>query len=310
MNERRRDRRFPVEAAAVLKIGKKPLTASVTNVSFHGLSLRVDDPPPLRQLVQVELELPNGKPFSAHAMVVHVDGARVGLEFFGRTSNADWDEFVQGLVRVSLLPPDPAAVVRPPPRPPPAAPPSRRSAELVQQAARAPQAPAGLPQALPLQAPAGPPHAPGAPPPLPPPLPPGRSQPGLPAQPPALPALPAPKAQYLGPDRRRAPRVDLRLELRLRTSRSIHTAFTTTVSMLGATVIVSDGQVASGEQVILNLIQPGTSFSFRRDGVVRSVGAADGGHMLGIEFLPLDPMREVLFAEFMNTAYSAFHPGS
>ncbi len=299
MNERRRDRRFPVEAAAVLKIGKKPLTASVTNVSFHGLSLRVEDPPPLRQLVQVELELPNGKPFSAHAMVVHVEGARVGLEFFGRTSNADWDEFVQGLVRVSLLPPDPAAVVRPPPRPPPAAPPSRRSAELAQQAAPPPQASPGPPQ--------GPP---GAPPPLPPPLPPGRSQPGLPAQPPAPPAVPAPKAQYLGPDRRRAPRVDLRLELRLRTSRSIHTAFTTTVSMLGATVLVPDGQVASGEQVILNLIQPGTSFSFRRDGVVRSVGAAEGGYVLGVEFLPLDPMREVLFAEFMNTAYSAFHPGS
>lgn len=287
-----------MEAAAVLKIGKKPLAASVTNVSFHGLSLRMDEAPPLRQLVQVEMELPTGKPFSAHAMVVHAEGARVGLEFFGRTSNADWDEFVQGLVRVSLLPPDPnAAAVRPPPRPPPAAPPSRRSAELAH------------------QAPPGPPQV-GAAPPLPPPLPPGRSQPGIPAHapppPPASPPVqpPAPKAPYLGPDRRRAPRVDLRLELRLRTSRSIHTAFTTTVSMLGATVLVSDGQVASGEQVILNLIQPGTSFSFRRDGVVRTVGPTDGGFVLGIEFLPLDPMREVLFAEFMNTAYAAFHPGS
>lgn len=105
----------------------------------------------------------------------------------------------------------------------------------------------------------------------------------------------------------------MQLELRLRTPRSIHTAQTADVSMLGATLIVSDLQAQTGEPVIVNLIQPGTSFSFRRDGVLRridAVPAAEGSWShAGVEFGPLDPTRELLFAEFMNTAYATLKGG-
>jgi hypothetical protein len=105
-------------------------------------------------------------------------------------------------------------------------------------------------------------------------------------------------------------RIRMQLELRLRTPRSIHTAYTYDVSMLGATLTVADLQGQEGEPVILNLIQPGTSFSFRRDGVLKTVRAAEGNWVyVGVEFSPLDPMREVLFAEFMNSAWAATQTG-
>jgi hypothetical protein len=316
MNERRRDRRFHLDTQAVLKVGKKPLSGTVLNVSFHGLAVKIDDsPPPLRQLVQVELSLPSGAPFSAHCSVIRVDGPVVGLEFFGRSSNPDWDELVQGLSRASVLPPSPMTSMptpgpgfggalpappqggslplplplpsapgndRPAPRPPPAPPPSRR----------------GPPQ------PPAPPPAPSAADWPAPPLPPAPPPPPAPAPPPRPPPEP-----YNGAERRRAPRVDMRLELRLRTARSIHTAFTSSVSMTGVTVVLHEGEVAEGETIILNLIQPGTSFSFRRDGIVRRVIVVGGTRHLGVEFSSLDAMREVLFAEFMNSAYSTLHPG-
>lgn len=306
MNERRRDRRFHLDTQAVLKVGKKPLSGTVLNVSFHGLAVKIDDdaaPPPLRQLVQVELSLPSGAPFSAHCMVIRVDGPVVGIEFFGRTSNPEWDELVQGLSRASVLPPSPMPTLaqppippspgndRPGPRPPPAPPPSRRGPSP------GPPGPPPAPPAPP-QRPAPPLAAPPAPPPQP---------PAPPPQPPAPP--PRPVEPYNGAERRRAPRVDMRLELRLRTTRSIHTAFTSSVSMTGVTVLLPEGEVSEGESIIINLIQPGTSFSFRRDGVVRRVIVVGGTRHLGVEFSALDPMREVLFAEFMNTAYSTLHPG-
>lgn len=104
----------------------------------------------------------------------------------------------------------------------------------------------------------------------------------------------------------------MQLELRLRTPRSIHTAHTADVSMLGATIIVPDQQAQLGETVIVNLIQPGTSFSFKRDGVVKRISAVQGpwSHV-GVEFTMLEPVREVLFAEFMNTAYATLKgPGA
>ena len=80
--------------------------------------------------------------------------------------------------------------------------------------------------------------------------------------------------------------------------------------MLGATLAVLDIQAQIGEPVILNLIQPGTSFSFRRDGVVRRIVPIEGSWShVGVEFAPLEPVREVLFAEFMNTAYAALKGG-
>lgn len=266
MNERRRDRRFVVDLPVTMKVGKKTLSGRVINVSFNGLGIQVDDPPGLRQLVQLELDLP-GQPerFAAHTMVVHAGGSSVGLEFFGRGTKPVWDEFPQSLTRTSLVPPAMPPMASPPPGRPPVAPPLP-----------------SRPQVSPSVAP------PTATPP---------------------PAAPMPRGPYTGPERRRAPRVAMRIELRLRTPRSIHAAYTADISMLGATLLVEDPQAALGEAVIVNLIQPGTSFSFRRDGIVKRVQPIDARWAsVAVEFAPLEPMREMLFADFMNTAYATLQP--
>ena len=75
--------------------------------------------------------------------------------------------------------------------------------------------------------------------------------------------------------------------------------------MLSAGILLQESQITQGDQVIEHLIQPGTSFSFRRDGSVKRITNLDGGWVhVGIEFTPLEPMREVLFADFMNVAYA------
>jgi len=290
MNERRRDKRLNVELPVTLKVGKKPLFGSTVNVSFHGLSVTVDDPPPIRQLVQVELDLTTGKTFAAHMMVVHVSDKTIGLEFFGRSNNPDWDDFVQGAMRQPATNPNMSG---PPPMP-------TTNPNIVS----IPRAP-NIGVIAPVGALAGPlsknqlgtsPNVavPGG-------------FPGTPARGVSAVARPsAPQGPYAGPERRRAPRIGMKLELRLRTLRSIHTAFTSDVSMIGATVLVSDLQAGIGETLIVNLIQPGTSFSFRRDGTLKWARSLEAPWtQIGVEFSGLEQMREMLFAEFMNTAFAA-----
>jgi hypothetical protein len=251
MSERRKERRVPIEAPIVLKIGKRAVVATTRDVSYRGLYVSLNELPGLRQLVQIEFELPGeARPFTAHAMVIrHGESpSGIGLEFFGSTSHPEWDGYVQNIMRqppaamprVSVAPPAPAQRISVPPP---------------------------LPNARPSYSPPGP---------------------------------------YQGPERRRAPRIVMRLELRLRTPRSIHAAHTTDISMAGVCVVSTDVQAGIGEQVIVNLIQPGTSFSFRRDGVLQRLVPKDGGWQhVAIEFSPLDGMKEVLFAEFMNRAWAA-----
>ena len=266
MNERRRDRRNPVEIPVIVKMGKKALAATTVNVSFKGICLKLDNPPPVRNLVQLEIDLPSAR-LSGHAMVVHVSENMVGMEFFGRGLGQEWDDHVQSIGRTSLgPPPGGGSPSMPPPLP------------------AMPAVPVPTTPARPITAPvvATPPPPTG----------------------PTSPQLSAGGA-FAGAERRRAPRIPLRLELRLRTPRSIHSGYTTEVSMLSAGMLVQDIQIAMGEPVIVNLIQPGTSFSFRRDGVVKRQTPLEGGWThVGIEFSALEPMREVLFADFMNVAFA------
>ena len=270
MNERRRDRRHPVELPVIMKVGKKTFPGFSVNVSFKGLLVKADELPTVRQLVQLEMPLGSDN-FSAHAMVVHVAAGLVGLEFFGRTNNPAWDEFVQGLGRQPTGG-TPAAGI-------PIAPTTNPNVQIPAYAAHAsarPPAPQGTP-AIPTNISVPPPRLGGR----------------------------TGQAPYAGPERRRAPRIAMQLELRLRTTRSIHTAYTTDVSMLSAGVLLSELTSPIGEPVILNLIQPGTNFSFRRDGVIKRITPVDAQWThIGIEFAPLEPMREVLFADFMNSAYA------
>jgi len=58
---------------AVLLRGGREVSLLTGDVSFRGLFLRTDDPPPLRQLLQVKLKLPpENDELVAHAMAVFV----------------------------------------------------------------------------------------------------------------------------------------------------------------------------------------------------------------------------------------------
>ncbi|HTJ81352.1 MAG TPA: PilZ domain-containing protein [Polyangiaceae bacterium] len=279
MNEKRRDRRFPVELPMTLKVGKKSISGFTVNASFKGLLVRADDPPGVRQLVQLDLQLPSGEAFNAHMQVIHSGNGVAGLEFFGRSNNPKWDEFVQALTRQAGGTPAGGVSIAP------------QAGPSVQPGQSLP--PPGQSMPAPQRSSMAPPVA-------------GASASPPPGQPPqGQTRRSGPTGAYAGPERRRAPRISMQLELRLRTPRSIHTAFTTDVSMLSAGLMVPEWTSGIGEQVIVNLIQPGTSFSFRRDGIVKRITPVDGTWThVGVEFAALEQMREVLFADFMNSAYA------
>jgi hypothetical protein len=93
-------------------MGKAPNIVELltNNVSFRGVFIRTDAPPALRQLVRIELILPNKQSVVAHAMVVHVakrpegtpkgEGAvpGIGVQFWGPIDNArEWQAFIHEL---------------------------------------------------------------------------------------------------------------------------------------------------------------------------------------------------------------------
>jgi len=110
VTENRREGRYPARIVARLGKGSQAVELLTNNVSFRGVFVRTDAPPALRQLVRVELVLPNKQVVVAHAMVVHIakrpDGAPkgegavpgVGLQFWGPIDNAkEWQAFIHDL---------------------------------------------------------------------------------------------------------------------------------------------------------------------------------------------------------------------
>jgi hypothetical protein len=274
----RKEPRLRVQVPVSLSIGKKTLHASTEDVSYHGLYVAIDDDlPPLRQLVKVEIQLRGGaETFTPHATVVrHGDdyGKKgVGLELFGRTESQAWDAFVREAQQSPVAPSYPSA---PPPLPP------------VQ-----PGVPAGF----------GPPPMPA-----PPYLPQAQAAPiihGLSDKPP--PMAPPVAPPYAGANRRRHARFSLPIEIRVRTSRSIHTAVGIDASLGGLSLCAADLALSIGETIVLNLAQPGTPLSFRVEAIVRRTLPAPhpGTFGYGVEFSGLDDARQTVLQDFFDTAVS------
>ena len=100
-DENRREGRFPARIVARVVRRGETIELLTNDVSFKGVFLRTDAPPALRQLVRVQLVLPNGDTAAGHAMVVHVvppngDGIPgVGLQFWGpMESGKSWQDFI------------------------------------------------------------------------------------------------------------------------------------------------------------------------------------------------------------------------
>jgi Tfp pilus assembly protein PilZ len=101
---RRRDERFRVQIPIRLKQGARILELVTENVSYRGLFVCTDSPPPLRQLVRIEALLPpEDVRFVSHGMSVFVVApaeatdhpAGAGLQFYGMgDERRSWEKFV------------------------------------------------------------------------------------------------------------------------------------------------------------------------------------------------------------------------
>jgi Tfp pilus assembly protein PilZ len=107
--EKRRDRRYRYQMPAVLVRGTREVALLTGDVGYRGLFLRTDDPPPLRQLLQVKLRLPPAEDeLTVHAMAVFVvpPGATdrapgVGLQLYAVSgeTRARWERFVMWVAK-------------------------------------------------------------------------------------------------------------------------------------------------------------------------------------------------------------------
>lgn len=80
---------------------------STRDISFSGISVLAQDPPPLRSFINFKIQLPNGELMSLHGMAVYVaepgpdpDTPRIcGVHLYGNGDAvlAQWEQFVSGV---------------------------------------------------------------------------------------------------------------------------------------------------------------------------------------------------------------------
>jgi Tfp pilus assembly protein PilZ len=103
---RRRDARYSIQFPVQIVHAKRPLSLVTQDVSEGGIFAATDTPPPLMQLVHVQLVLPiGGRALSAHGMTVHVvlpknEAGRVpgiGVQFYAldRSTRDAWEGFTR-----------------------------------------------------------------------------------------------------------------------------------------------------------------------------------------------------------------------
>lgn len=99
----RRETRIEARIRVLVVRGRETVPLLTSDVSFKGLFLETNEPPPLRSLMRLRVALPQ-REIEAHAMAIHVtmpgDGARgsgVGVQFWGLAGpeRALWDDFVR-----------------------------------------------------------------------------------------------------------------------------------------------------------------------------------------------------------------------
>lgn len=106
--DKRRDARYPARIIARVLRRNQTIELLTNDVSFRGVFIRTDSPPALRQLVKIELVVPESVIVTGHAMVVHVmpapeakgEGAvpGIGLQFWGPLGRGrEWEQFIHAL---------------------------------------------------------------------------------------------------------------------------------------------------------------------------------------------------------------------
>jgi hypothetical protein len=107
--ERRRDERLLLALPVALLRGKRRVPLHAADVSFRGLFLRMDSPPAVHQLLQIEVVLPpSDSVVVLHARVIRtvlpgqatgaVPGAGVEFHALGGETKSAWEGFVRKLM--------------------------------------------------------------------------------------------------------------------------------------------------------------------------------------------------------------------
>ncbi len=98
MSQRRRYERFPIRLPARILRGRQTFEGETVDVSQNGLLIHMEQPPRLRDLVKVEVQLPR-ETIRVMGMAVHVVPAThsVGVQLWGLEPNArdHWLQFVR-----------------------------------------------------------------------------------------------------------------------------------------------------------------------------------------------------------------------
>jgi len=115
-SEKRRDQRYPFRVRVAISVGRQEIVTQTDDVSFNGIFLRMDSPPPERQLVRMIFSLPpSGDPLTVMGMVARVTPALngrppgAGIRFYGveQMVRNRWQSFVRHVA--SAPPPAPPA---------------------------------------------------------------------------------------------------------------------------------------------------------------------------------------------------------
>jgi hypothetical protein len=147
-SEKRRDRRHPFHTRVVVGAGRQTIVAQTADVSFSGIFVRMDCPPPERQLVRLGFTLPpEGDELALTGMVARITQGTppgVGIRFYAVDPQAlrRWQRFIRFAATGGTAEPQPVASAAPSP-PAQRAPPS-----LPTPAPAAPAFPPGTPDAV------------------------------------------------------------------------------------------------------------------------------------------------------------------
>jgi hypothetical protein len=105
--ERRRDVRARITLPTAVVRRGEDVAVRMLDASYRGLFVRMDEPPPVRTLVKLRIDLPTYE-LVAHAVVVRsvvdpMGRAGVGLRFFALNGQdrVEWESFLSAFVQAA-----------------------------------------------------------------------------------------------------------------------------------------------------------------------------------------------------------------
>lgn len=105
LHDRRRDQRTRISVTARIVVRGGQIPVEMVDASVRGLFLRMETAPPIRQLLKLAIDLPNGTRIF-HAVVVRIvedqlGRAGVGFRFFALNgeNKTEWESYVAQALR-------------------------------------------------------------------------------------------------------------------------------------------------------------------------------------------------------------------